>query len=212
MAIPGLFYVSRSVRPGDCLRPAGSGGGSSKEGPLGTTRRRLILRRTSISARQSSKILTRSSSAAMRSASAPVGFPTLAVLEEVHAVAAGRRDRLACLAVSGPRILTDRRHAYRCVHRALHDVPAALVGIADGATPDHLERWVLGVDGVATDLASRVVAAVRWRLGHAPSVLRGRSSVGRAPGWQPGGRGFDSRRLHKWGRLHASACTGSMMS
>ena len=35
-----------------------------------------------------------------------------------------------------------------------------------------------------------------WRYADLREISRGRSSVGRAPGLQPGGRGFESLRLH----------------
>ncbi len=39
-----------------------------------------------------------------------------------------------------------------------------------------------------------------------PKRGRGRSSIGRAPQWHCGGQGFDSPRLHQWGRRGLRLC------
>ena len=139
-----------------------------------------------------------------------VRLPAFTVLQEVHGVTTRWRDRLACLAVAGPRVLAHRGHAHRRVPRALDDVPTRVVGIADRPTTDPLQRQVGRIHAVPTDLASRMVGPVRRRLGHGVDRTHGvvaqleerRHGMAEVAGSIPA----DST----WGRLHASACTCSM--
>src|SRR5262245_8719652 len=116
-----------------------------------------------------------------------IGPTTLAVLEEVDAVTAGRGNWLPRLPVAGPGICSNRGHAHGSMEAALHHVPALLAGVAHTSSPDNIQGL--------SRLSALVLASIgRW-LRHGPKSsitsagMRKISGLGMIP------RGFSASRL-----------------